>query len=286
MAVWRLETPSGPRLARGPVHGLPLEWLADDLTVDDLLAVPGAFADLVSGPTFGEVPSEARVLVPLMSQDVWAAGVTYRRSRDARKRESDLPDAYDLVYDAERPELFLKATPGRAVGPHDLIGVRVDSGWDVPEPELGLVIDSGGRLVAYTIGNDVSSRSIEGENALYLPQAKVYTASCAVGPCLVPIVEAPPLDQMRITLAVERGSRVVYTDEVSVSDMKRTVEELMYWLYLAHDFPFGCILLTGTAIVPEDDFTLTPGDQVRIAITGLGELVNTVQLVGRTTRPS
>jgi 2-dehydro-3-deoxy-D-arabinonate dehydratase len=261
----------------------PSELLAEDATIDGILGdtnAPTRLADALNADSAGAVPLGVPVLAPVGRQEVWAAGVTYRRSRDARRSESHAPDSYDRVYEADRPELFLKASPGRTVGPGSPVGVRADSGWDVPEPELAVVVDRVGRIVAYTIGNDLSSRSIEGENPLYLPQAKSYNKSCSIGPCLVAVEDAPPLDELVITLDVNRQGTVVYTDQVAIADMKRTPEELVGWLYLAQDFPHGSVLLTGTAIVPSDEFSLMPGDEVRIAVNGLGELVNPVEKVG------
>lgn len=280
MAFWVIDVVGMRRLARGPVETGPRELLPATMTVDTLLAEPGAFSAAVDTAAEGTLPDGAHVRVPVANQDVWAAGVTYLRSRDARMHESDAPDVYDRVYDADRPELFFKASPGRAVGPGDDVGVRVDSGWDVPEPELGLVLDSSGTIVGYTIGNDISSRSIEAENSLYLPQAKVFDASCALGPCLVPIAEASSPADMRITMQVRRDETTIYSDAVNVSSMKRTLEELAQWLFKAQSFPVGAVLLTGTAIVPDDDFTLKRGDEVEISITGLGTLTNRVKLVG------
>jgi 2-dehydro-3-deoxy-D-arabinonate dehydratase len=217
-------------------------------------------------------------------QPVWAAGVTLRRSRDARLEESSGLDAYDKVYLAERPELFLKALPGTARGPGQPIGVRADSDWDVPEPELAVVTDRRGRIVAYTIGNDVSSRSIEGENPLYLPQAKLYRASCALGPCLVPVGEAPEPASMEIALVIDRDGAELYRDSCSVADMKRTLPELVDWLGRGQELPLGAVLLTGTSIVPPPELSLRPGDQVTISITGLGELRNPVELIDTTPR--
>ena len=164
-------------------------------------------------------------------------------------------------------------------GPGGVIGVREDSGWDVPEPELALVVTAAGEIVAYTIGNDVSSRSIEGENPLYLPQAKVYRGSCALGPCLVPVDEAPPAEEMEITLTIARDGEDVFTGSTQVALLKRGLTELVSWLFRAQDFPVGAVLLTGTSVIPAVEFTLRAGDEVRIAITGLGELVNTVEVV-------
>lgn len=220
------------------------------------------------------------VLAPIdPGQEVWAAGVTYLRSRDGRIEEATDGSPYDRVYVAERPELFFKAT-GRRVSPAgDAVGVRADSTWDVPEPELGVVIDSRGEIFGFVPGNDASSRSIEGENLLYLPQAKVYTASCALGPEIVPAwVAQPPFD---IALTIVRGGDTVFEGSTSTDAMARTLPDLADWLFRGLDFPDGVVLLTGTGIVPGADFTLTPGDVVTIDIAGLGSLTNPVISVGR-----
>src|SRR3954449_11330976 len=274
MAIWRVQTAEGPRLARGPVDGGPVELLTG--TLDGLLATGTLEAD-----TEGPVPAGAVVLAPVEGQEVWAAGVTYAASRTARNDESKgAHDFYDRVYGAERPELFFKAAPGRVRGPGGLIGVREDSGWDVPEPELALVISAAGEILGYTIGNDVSSRSIEGENPLYLPQAKVYRGSCALGPAIVPVAEAPAPEEMEITLRIARDGAETFAGATQVALLRRTPEELAGWLFRAQDFAAGAVLLTGTSIIPAPEFTLRAGDEVRIAITGLGELVNAVEVVG------
>jgi 2-dehydro-3-deoxy-D-arabinonate dehydratase len=218
------------------------------------------------------------VIAPIGSQEVWAAGVTYLRSREARGEEATDRSAYDLVYEAERPELFFKAPGRRVVGAGEPIGIRADSTWDVPEPELGLVLDADLRIVAYTIGNDVSSRSIEGENTLYLPQAKTYDRSCSIGPGLVPASEvSPPFD---IRLVVERDGRTAFEGRTSTAEMKRSFEDLAEHLGRALAFPEGVFLFTGTGIVPDGSFTLQSGDLVRIEIDGLGVLENPVVRVG------
>jgi 2-dehydro-3-deoxy-D-arabinonate dehydratase len=274
MAIWRVQTAAGPRVARGPVDSGPTELLEG--TLDALLA-----AGTLEAPSDGPVPAGAVVLAPVEGQEVWAAGVTYQASRAARNDESKgQHDFYDKVYDAERPELFFKAAPGRVRGPGAKIGVREDSGWDVPEPELALVLGAGGEILGYTIGNDVSSRSIEGENPLYLPQAKVYKGSCALGPCIVPVGEAPPPEEMEITLMISRDGSEVFTGSTQTALLKRTPEELVSWLFRAQDFPVGAVLLTGTSVIPAVEFTLQGGDAVRIAITGLGALENTVEVIG------
>ena len=279
MALWRVLADGRPRLARGPADGGPAELLDAGATVDGVLGGdPGALERLLDGP--GEpAPEGLAVLAPVGGQPVWAAGVTFRRSRDARLEESRGLDAYDKVYEAERPELFLKALPGTARGPGQPIGVRADSDWDVPEPELAVVADRRGEIVAFTIGDDVSSRSIEGENPLYLPQAKLYAGSCAVGPCLVPVGEAPDPAAMEITLTIERDGDELFADRCAVADMKRSLAELVDWLWRGQDLPLGVVLLTGTSIVPPPELTLRPGDRVTVAVSGLGRLVNPVELV-------
>ena len=286
MALWVVEVNGRARLARGTIDS-PSELLAEEETIDRVLGdeLADGLASAISSPGAGNVPPNARILAPIGQQDVWAAGVTYRRSRDARMSESRSSNSYDRVYGAARPELFFKSTGARTRGPSETIGVRADSGWDVPEPELAVVVNRRARIVGYTIGNDVSSRRIEGENTLYLPQAKIYTDSCALGPCLVPIEDAPPLNEMTINLTVHRNGRTVYADEVHVADMYRKIDDLVRWLYLAQDFPYGAVLMTGTAIVPDDNFTLRAGDSVSIAITGLGVLMNPVEQVGGTAPP-
>jgi 2-dehydro-3-deoxy-D-arabinonate dehydratase len=280
MALWRVELDRRARLARGPAEAGPVELLAAEATIDGLLGGgPGALAELSEAPALGPVPEGARVLVPVGGQPVWAAGVTFTRSRDARLQESGGLDAYDKVYLAERPELFLKALPGTARGPGEPIGIRADSSWDVPEPELAVLADRRGEIVAYLIGNDVSSRSIEGENPLYLPQAKLYRGSCALGPCLVPVAEAPDPAAMRIRLLIERDGAELFRETCAVADMKRSLPELVDWLWRGQHLPLGAVLLSGTATVPPPELTLAPGDQVTISIPGLGELRNPVERV-------
>lgn len=280
-ALWMVAADGRTRLAAGPVDVGPAELLPESITLDGLLAAPaGAIEDALEGSDTAPVPTGAAIAAPVTTQEVWASGVTYLRSRDARMGESDDPDIYDRVYDAERPELFLKATGERVRGPGRPIGIRADSTWDVPEPELAVVANAAGELVAYTIGNDVSSRSIEGENPLYLPQAKTYSGSCALGPCLVPIGHAPGLAALEISVRISRAGKTVYTDSVAATQMKRRPAELVDWLFRALDFPRGAVLLTGTALVPGDEVTLLDGDTVTVAISGLGELTNTVETVG------
>lgn len=283
MALWQVLVDGRRRLARGPATDGPAELLEDGASIDGVLGGdPGALEALLAAPAGGQVPDGAQLLAPAGGQPVWAAGVTFLRSRDARLEESKGLDAYDKVYLAERPELFLKALPGTARGPGQPIGVRADSDWDVPEPELAVVADRRGRVVGYTIGDDVSSRSIEGENPLYLPQAKLYRGSCGLGPCLVPVAEAPEPQDMEIALAIERDGAELFSDRCPVADMKRSLGELVDWLWRGQDLPLGAVLLTGTSIVPPPELTLRPGDRVRISITGLGELTNPVELVDTT----
>jgi 2-dehydro-3-deoxy-D-arabinonate dehydratase len=222
-------------------------------------------------------PSE--LLAPIAGQEVWAAGVTYFRSRTARMEESQSVEGgsfYDRVYTAERPELFFKATAHRVSGPGQSVAIRADSTWNVPEPELALLITPGGKITGYTIGNDMSSRSIEGENPLYLPQAKVYDASCSLGPCVL-ITPKPLPSTTRIELSIARAGKVAFTGATSLAEMKRTPEVLVSYLFRHNSFPQGCILLTGTGIVPPDSFTLEAGDEIRITIDGIGTLTNVVQ---------
>ncbi len=286
MALWQVLVDGLPRLARGPAAAGPIELLDAGATIDAVLGgQPGDLQELLDGPADSPVPDGAPLLAPVGAQPVWAAGVTFRRSRDARLQESGGLDAYDKVYLAERPELFLKALPGTARGPGQPIAVRADSDWDVPEPELVVVADRRGEIVAYTIGDDVSSRSIEGENPLYLPQAKLYRGSCALGPCLVPVGEAPEPAGMEITLAITRDGAELYRDTCAVADMQRSLLELVDWLWRGQDLPLGAVLLTGTSIVPPPELSLRPGDQVTIAITGLGALHNPVELVHTSPQP-
>jgi 2-dehydro-3-deoxy-D-arabinonate dehydratase len=221
--------------------------------------------------------ADTRLLAPIDEQEVWAAGVTYKRSEEARKRESvGAARFYDAVYTAPRPELFFKAPAYRVVGPGQPVHIRRDSRWSVPEPELALILSPHLKLVGYTIGNDMSSRDIEGENPLYLPQAKLYDHSCAIGPVITLTDEMPPPDQTQIRLVIERGGKAVFDGTTTVAAMARPFDDLIAWLGKETSFPHGAILLTGTGIVPPDDFTLAAGDVVRIAIAGIGELVNPV----------
>jgi len=221
------------------------------------------------------ITEEIDLLAPIDGQEVWACGVTYLRSKVARMEESNQGgDFYDQVYEAMRPEIFFKASPSRVVGPGQPIRIRRDSTWNVPEPELALVLSSSGVIVGYTIGNDVSSRSIEGENPLYLPQAKVYDGSCALGPSIV-LADGQPMTRA-IKLTITRDGTTVFSGETSTARMRRSVEELAAYLFRELTFASGAFLLTGTGIVPADDFTLASGDLVRITIEGIGTLENPV----------
>jgi 2-dehydro-3-deoxy-D-arabinonate dehydratase len=283
--VWCLATETGPRWAVGEPSAGPARLLSRDFDLDDLLS--GSSVDLEEAAathlTDDEPPESARILPPIGSQEVWAAGVTFERSLTARKEETVTADVYDAVYLADRPELFFKSTAHRVSGTGEPIGIRADSTWDVPEPELAVVFDRSGAVVAYTLGNDVSSRSIEGENPLYLPQAKVYTDSCAVGPCLVPATQVTNVSRTAIQISIERAGRGVLDEVVPLSGLRRSIEELGGWLFRSLDFDCGVYLLTGTGFVPSSDFSLEPGDRVSISVDGLGRLENEVRRVGRPT---
>ena len=218
------------------------------------------------------------VLAPIVGQEVWAAGVTYFRSRNARMEESKDAgggDFYDRVYAAERPELFFKATARRVVGPESAVRIRSDAKWSVPEPELTLLINPSGKIVGYTIGNDMSSRDIEGENRLYLPQAKVYDGSCALGPCV--LLSTQPLSKSTsIRLEIARQGTTVFSGSTTLAELKREPQQLAEFLFRDNSFPDGAFLMTGTGIVPGDEFSLASGDSIRISIDGIGVLENFV----------
>ncbi len=262
----------------------------DEQTVSTLLISPGkdgldglASRAAGDGIPLSELDTEPgryghpALAAPVISgMEIWAAGVTYESSKFARMSEAaDGGDVYARVYAAERPELFFKATPARAVGPNDTIRVRRDSGWNVPEPELTVLAGANGQILGYTIGNDVSSRDIEGANPLYLPQAKVYKGSCAIGPLIVPASQINP-HQLSIHLKIERNGEVAFEEKTSTATMKRKVPELVEWLFRDNEFPQGVLMMTGTGIIPPDSFSLAPGDVVSIEIEGLGVLSNTV----------
>lgn len=269
--------PAPDHLAVVPVAGG--ETRRVPATLDTLFTAdhPGAWlrAQLETAPVMAR-PATAPILV--QSQEVWAAGVTYFRSMTARQEESrDSGGAvfYDRVYHAERPELFFKATPHRVAAPGAPVRIRADSRWNVPEPELTLAINKRGEIFGYTIGNDMSSRDIEGENPLYLPQAKVYTGCAALGPAL--LVSGEPLPpETRIELVIERDGAAVFSGATSLDQIKRSLRSLVEFLFRDNSFPLGCYLMTGTGVVPPDGFTLRPGDVVRITINPIGTLINPV----------
>lgn len=259
----------------GSLYEIPTASWDELVAREDLM---GHLSQLMRGAREVNDSSLTDVLAPIGSQEVWAAGVTYYRSRNARMEESKSAgggDLYDRVYNAERPELFFKATPHRVVGHGGKVAIREDARWSVPEPELALFISPGGKIVGYTIGNDMSSRDIEGENPLYLPQAKVYDRSCALGPCLL-VAEEPLAATTEIRIEIRREGAVVFSGATTLKEMKRTPEELAKYLYRASSFPKGCFLLTGTGIVPPDSFTLKYGDEIRITIPPIGTLTNVV----------
>jgi 2-dehydro-3-deoxy-D-arabinonate dehydratase len=256
------------------------EYAPLGMNLAELLHLPAAEARAVVERASGSVLQPSRVLAPVDAQhEVWAAGVTYLRSRDGRIEEATDGTPYDKVYVAERPELFFKSTGVRVVADGEPVGKRADSTWDVPESELGLVLSSTGELFGFVPGNDASSRSIEGENLLYLPQAKVYTAGCALGPEIVPAWAATP--PFGIRLSIVRDGATVFDDSTSTEQMARTFDDLVDWLFRGLDFPDGVVLLTGTGLVPPGEFTLADGDEVTISIEGVGRLTNPVVTVGR-----
>ena len=271
------KTEHGPVLEeRGEYYQLPeADW---DVLVnrgDHDMVLTSMTRRAVSLPDFSP---ETGALAPIGRQEVWAAGVTYFRSRAARMEESKSAgggDFYDRVYAAARPELFFKSTPHRVAGPSQKVRIRRDSKWNVPEPELALVVNSLGRIIGYTIGNDMSSRDIEGENPLYLPQAKVYSQSCGLGPGI--LIRSQPLPpETEIHLEIIRSDATAFRGQTRLSELKRTPEELVEYLFRDNTFPYGCFLLTGTGIVPPDEFTLAVGDEIRITIEPIGTLVNHV----------
>ena len=231
-----------------------------------------SLAEIMSGE------SDVVLDMPFEPPEVWAAGVTYKTSEMERRRESETPDVYSMVYSAPRPEVFFKATPERCVGPFDSVGIREDSDWNVPEPELAFVL-YGGEIVGYTIGNDMSSRQIEGENPLYLPQAKVFNRCCSIGPCFVTAESIDNPHGLDVNCAITRDGEEVFSGSTNTSQMARTCQELADWLQKHNDVPNMTAVLTGTSIVPPPDFTLQEGDRVSMTIEGIGTLVNDVIVV-------
>jgi 2-dehydro-3-deoxy-D-arabinonate dehydratase len=241
----------------------------DIVNADDLSKLSSSF-------TSCSAPAPSELLAPIGNQEVWAAGVTYFRSRDARIEESSGGgDFYAKVYEAERPELFFKAPPYRVVGPDANVRIRRDAKWNVPEPELTLVINRSGAIVGYTIGNDMSSRDIEGENPLYLPQAKFYDGSCALGPCIY-FTKKPLPPETEIKIAIHRDGKIVFSDATQIRNIKRPLTELASYLYRETSFPHGSLLMSGTGIVPPNELTLQHGDEVQITIEPIGTLRNVV----------
>ncbi len=221
--------------------------------------------------------ADARLLPPIDTQEVWAAGVTYKRSQTARMEESEAAaSCYDRVYRSPRPEIFFKATPHRVRGTHETLRIRSDATWNVPEPELALVLSPDLRIVGYTIGNDMSSRDIEGDNPLYLPQAKTYDQCCGLGPWITLSDSMPSPETLEIHLDIQRKDQTVFAGQTSVAEMARSFEELVGWLGRDNSFPTGAFLLTGTGIIPDSDFTLMRGDVVHIRVSGIGTLTNSI----------
>jgi len=264
MKLTRHETQAGPRWAADAL------WLAGTFNLGSLLAAPGESIGTLIESQLSSEPAEGSLLAPIeAAQEVWASGVTYLRSREARNAESNTGSVYDRVYTAQRPELFFKANGWRVMGPRQPVRIRPDSAWNVPEPELTLVINRQGEIIGYTAGNDMSSRSIEGENPLYLPQAKVYNGSCALGPA-IQLLDAGWQDDLPIELSIERGGQQVFHGSTHTANMNRKMEELVAYLFRELTFPQGAFLLTGTGIVPPEAFTLTRGDNVIVTV---GELI-------------
>lgn len=276
--------PNGDRhvvvVEEAEVRVLDLSQVENIRCLSDILHSPdpAGLAKFLIDPKVAPIDlNEVVFLSPADQQEVWAAGVTYKKSQVARMEESEhAADHYDLVYDADRPELFFKSTAARVVANGEQIRARKDSSWSVPEPELALIVSPQMGIVGYTVGNDVSARDIEGENPLYLPQAKVYDQSCALGPYVKLADEPLPVDSTEIKLRIHRSGELVVEDQTSLSEMKRSLEELPGWLGREMSFPDGAILMTGTGIIPDDDFTLATGDLVEIEITGIGTLSNPV----------
>ncbi|CAN5894801.1 fumarylacetoacetate hydrolase family protein [soil metagenome] len=269
--------------SRGPLLDCGDRWVAGGESFDALVARgPGLIAHVreLARTAGGVTPADAgELLPPIGSQEVWGAGVTYFRSRTARMEEAGpngAADFYERVYQAERPELFLKATPHRVVGPGQAMRLRRDSKWIVPEPELTLLISPGGHVLGYTIGNDLSCRDIEGENPLYLPQAKTYDRCAALGPGVL-ISESPLAADTSIDLEIHRGAALLFSGSTTVGQIRRSFADLVAYLFREAGFPAGCLLMTGTGVVPPDDLSLQPGDEARITIAPIGTLSNSME---------
>lgn len=263
---------------KGQCYKVPVTAWDEFINDDHLYQKLSDFLQSGRASKTSEIPA-SDILAPIGSQELWACGVTYLRSKVGRQEESKASggsDFYARVYEAERPEVFFKATPHRVVGNGCKVNIRKDSTWDVPEPELTLVVTSSGKIIGYTIGNDMSSRSIEGENPLYLPQAKTYDACAAIGPCIY--VTNEPLDgNTMIRMIIRRGGQSVFEGNVALSQMKRSPEELVGFVFRECSFPNGCLVMTGTGIVPGNDFTLQSNDEIEITIDHIGTLINTVK---------
>jgi 2-dehydro-3-deoxy-D-arabinonate dehydratase len=284
MPICRFHTgdPAGARIGLVVENGvIPFESGAGPTSLQDLLRLPKAEMDAeidrVRDSGTAAIPaSEAILLAPIDAQEVWASGVTYLRSRDARMEESTEEDVYERVYRADRPELFFKATASRVAGPAQPAAIRSDSTWDVPEPEVALVINAYEEVIGYTIGNDMSSRSIEGENPLYLPQAKMYTGCAGLGPVIALAGEVADPGALKVRMTVERGGQIVFEGETSTDQMARTFDDLVSYLHRHNAFPNGVFLMTGTGIIPPSEFTLEDGDAVTITVDGIGTLTQPV----------
>lgn len=286
MALARILTAKGIQTARVDLQkgnaalATPIDLKPAGLTsLSQLLSHPDLEQLAVNLPSDGPgIPlDQVNWLPPIDDQEVWAAGVTYKRSQTARMEESEAAaSCYDRVYTAARPEIFFKATPGRCSGHLGMLRIREDAHWNVPEPELALVIASSGKIVGYTIGNDMSSRDIEGDNPLYLPQAKLYNQCCGLGPWISLASQMPERQSIEIALAIHRDDQVVFEGKTSVAQMTRQFEDLVSWLLRDNDMHQGAFLLTGTGVVPDSDFTLKRGDIVDITISGIGTLTNTI----------
>jgi 2-dehydro-3-deoxy-D-arabinonate dehydratase len=273
-------TPSVVAMATGGVQPLDLSQVDNCHTLMDILhaADPAGLARFLLKPATPVIPlQDVTLLAPIDQQEVWAAGVTYKRSQVARMEESEAGAShYDHVYTADRPELFFKGTASRVSGPGQPLRVRSDSQWSVPEPEFTLVVNPAGEIVGYTVGNDMSARDIEGENPLYLPQAKVYRQCAGLGPC-VQLAETPlDLPETTIELSIQRNAAVVFEGQTNLGELARKLEDLVTWLFREQEFPQGVLLMTGTGIVPDDDFSLENGDTVAITVSGIGTLTNPI----------